>query len=121
MSIVSRFAGKSPACCAVCRRHADGIAYAPNNRGPFIWVCDDTECIRLAKEVYKMPKDILDTVERESMLAGGDAAGAYLDEIGKTDLIKLTADEWEEFLRRTLITYEKKMRELADPPSRTPY
>ncbi len=33
----------------------------------------------------------------DDMLAGGDIAGGYLQSLGKTDLAKLTGDEWRTF------------------------
>jgi hypothetical protein len=37
-------------------------------------------------------------------------AGAYLDEIGKTDIAMLSGDEWREFLRRIIVGFEQAMR-----------
>lgn len=48
------------------------------------------------------------TFERlDSMAAvtGGKEAGAYLDEINKTDLAQLTEDEWNEFCQRLVGGY----------------
>ena len=39
----------------------------------------------------------LRTDEKAAVAKGGEAAGAYLDRIGKTDLEKLTLAEWQEF------------------------
>jgi hypothetical protein len=36
-------------------------------------------------------------VDAKACLKGGEVAGRYLDEIGKTDLAALTRDEWETF------------------------
>jgi hypothetical protein len=41
------------------------------------------------------PVFIIDT---EAVLKAGDVAGQYLDEIGKTDLAGLTAEQWKDFL-----------------------
>lgn len=35
--------------------------------------------------------------ELDAALYGGQMAGEYLDEIGKTDLAKLTVKEWQRF------------------------
>lgn len=43
-------------------------------------------------------------VDEHSIELGGQAAGAYLDEIGKTDLAFLTEDEWRRFCT-TLVFY----------------
>jgi hypothetical protein len=57
-----------------------------------------------------MTKDILTRIERQSMLAAGDKAGAYLDSIGKTDLAQLTAEEWEAFLAHAFNAFGDEMR-----------
>lgn len=57
-----------------------------------------------------MPRDILNRIERDSMMAAGDKAGAYLDSIGKTDVAQLTAQEWEDFLATAFNTFGDEMR-----------
>jgi hypothetical protein len=41
------------------------------------------------------PVFVIDTA---AVLKAGDVAGQYLDEIGKTDLATLSAQEWQDFL-----------------------
>ena len=53
----------------------------------------------------------LDRYEELALQAGGQEAGAYLEQIGKTDLALLTPEEWESFLRLVLIGYADRMRE----------
>ena len=57
-----------------------------------------------------MPNPILDAYEIGAALEAGADAGAYLEELGKTDLARLTGDEWREFLRRLYVGFEKVMR-----------
>lgn len=52
-------------------------------------------------------------LESAALAAGGDQAGQYLDEIGKTDLATLTGDEWGAFLAKVLEGYSTHMREAA--------
>lgn len=61
--------------------------------------------------------DLTDT-ENEAIEAGGAAAGAYLDTIGKTDLAELTPEQWHRFLGTFLAGYSGKMRAAAkeNPP-----
>jgi hypothetical protein len=40
------------------------------------------------------------SVDDKALAAGGDAAGRYLDQIQKTELSELTAEEWRVFCRR---------------------
>jgi hypothetical protein len=79
-------------------------------RTPVVWLCDDNGCHAAAKKVYAMPPQILDSYEIGAALEAGDIAGGYLDEIGITDLAKLDADQWREFLRRIVVGFEQVMR-----------
>jgi hypothetical protein len=118
MSATSRFATKQPTVCAVCRRRAVWLGYAPNHRGPIVWLCDDNGCHAAARKVYRMPPSMLDAYEIGAALEAGADAGAYLEEIGKTDLARLTGDEWREFLHRLYVGFEVVMRRkiLGDEP-----
>ena len=107
-NLLSRFATKEPTICVVCRRHAVWLGY-PATARPF-WLCDDGSCHKAAKEIYKMPSSILDAYEIGSALEAGKLAGAYLDEIAKTDLAALSGDEWREFLRRIIVGFEQIIR-----------
>jgi hypothetical protein len=110
-NVGARFATKEPTVCAVCRRHAVWLGYTPRPHGrPIVWLCDDNGCHRAAKEIYKMPSSILDAYEIGSALEAGKLAGAYLDEIGKTDIAALSGDEWREFLRRIVVGFEQTLR-----------
>lgn len=109
-SIVTRFATVEPAVCAVCRRRAVWLGYAPQQRKPAIWLCDDTYCHKVARRVYDMPASILDEYEITATLKAGEEAGSYLEGLGKTDLGMLTSDEWREFLRRIVVGYEHELR-----------
>ncbi len=117
---VSRFATEEPTACAVCRRHAVWLGYGPpkRERPPVIWLCDDNGCHAAAKKVHAMPKEMLDAYEIGSALEAGAEAGAYLEEISKTDIATLDAGEWREFLRRLFVGYELALRRkiLNDEP-----
>ena len=57
-----------------------------------------------------MPDVILDALEQGAAFeAGADAAG-YLEEVGTTDLAKLSEAEWREFLRRLIVGFEQTLR-----------
>ena len=51
-----------------------------------------------------------DEYELGAMLEAGRGAGNYLDDLGKTDLKVLSAEEWREFLSRLLTGYEDALR-----------
>jgi hypothetical protein len=110
MSAISRFATKEPTVCAVCRRRAMWLGYAPKHSGPIIWLCDDNGCHRAARKIYAMPNPILDAYEIGAALEAGAEAGKYLEEVGTTDLAKLKGDEWREFLHRLYVGFEQVMR-----------
>jgi hypothetical protein len=109
-NVLRRFATKEPTTCAVCRRHAVWLGYHEVWRGPIIWLCDDGDCHAVARKVYAMPQKQLDAYERCALLEAGNAGGEYLDALRATDLAKLTPEEWHEFLRIVLTTFETTMR-----------
>ncbi|WP_420959343.1 DUF6511 domain-containing protein [Brucella sp. IR073] len=110
MSFVDR---SQPGLCAVCARREVGIGYSSNPRQnlPVLWVCDDPECIAIAKDTYFMKQDQFDRIESLAAGKGGQRAGGYLEEIGKTDLKTLTVDEWHEFCRRLVAGYRNALKE----------
>jgi hypothetical protein len=113
MNTLARLAATpKPAACAVCRRHAVWLGYAPSkpNRMPVIWLCDDNGCHAAARKVDAMPEPVLDAYELGAMLEAGNIAGSYLKEIGETDIAKLDREQWREFLRRLLTGYERALR-----------
>jgi hypothetical protein len=73
-------------------------------------LCDDHGCHAAAKRVYFMPQFILDEYEIGAALEAGTSVGEYLEEIGTTDLAKLDAGQWREFLRRFVLGFEHALR-----------
>jgi len=99
--------------CAVCARMECGLGYGDFKRfgkPPILWLCDDPECIDIAKATYKMKQDEFTRLERQAAVEGGAEAGAYLEKIGKTDMLKLNREEWEEFCRRLVAGYRKALK-----------
>lgn len=101
--------------CAICLRRHTNIGYASNERAPVKWECE--ECLGLpianVKRFHHMARKALDRFEEQALEEGGNAAGAFLDEINKTDLAALDDHEWREFLRRVLVGYADGMREIV--------
>lgn len=54
-------------------------------------------CSSQCAKVWVMSGGELKQDEREAAVMGGQAAGEYLDSIGKSDLAKLSKEEWETF------------------------
>jgi hypothetical protein len=118
MNVIQRFATSEPTVCAVCRRRAVWLGYAPPC-APVVWLCDDAGCHAAAEEVYSMTSSELDEHETAAMLEGGEQAGSYLDEIGETDLARLSREQWLELLRRLLTGYEHALRNGTPPNNMT--
>lgn len=95
-----------------CRRRHDNIGYAPTERHPVLWVCE--ECLPAARTVYHMPQKHFDEFERQALDHGGDKGGEFLDELGITDLAKLQEHEWREFLTKVMSGYSERMREFSE-------
>lgn len=108
--------------CPVCHREARSfgwfnINYSVSNPRRFEslrWLCS-----RPCQDILHGRKGVIDHSENEkaAMLAGGDAGGAFLDGIGKTDLAQLTVEEWEAFLTRVIGGYCDTLRQIAQPAS----
>ena len=51
--------------------------------------------------------------EQAAMAAGGDAAGAYLESLGRSDLATLSQPEWRQLIEIVVTGYCDTLRELA--------
>lgn len=60
---------------------------------------------RIAYEEIARKDAIVAEQEKRARQKAGEVAGAYLDEIGKTDLATLTADQWETFCTKMTATF----------------
>lgn len=109
-NILSRYATSEPTGCAVCHRRAVGLGYAPRQGEKLIWLCDDKDCHAVSGKVYRMPQAQLDAYEIGATRAGLESGGAFLDEIGITDLAALDGDQFLEFGRRIITGFEATMR-----------
>lgn len=103
---VDRFDGN---CCGVCGRRAIGLGHAPdayqNEKARIMWICDDQECIQIAKDTYSMKQDEFDRIERMALEDGQKAAEDYCDEIRIYDFRELSLAQAEEFSRRLVAGY----------------
>ena len=54
-----------------------------------------------------------DHIEIESMYAASDKAGAYLDEIGQTDLANLNERQWMTFIETVIREFETTRSKLT--------
>jgi hypothetical protein len=104
--MITRF---TDAVCGVCARSATGFGYAPQTGQSILWVCDDPDCLQVAKDTYTMKQDQFSRLESLAAGKGGEDGGQFLDNIGKTDLATLSPDEWHEFCRRIVAGYRKAL------------
>lgn len=104
--MITRF---TDAVCGVCARSATGFGYAPRTGQSILWVCDDPDCLQVAKDTYTMKQDQFSRLESLAAGKGGEDGGQFLDDIGKTDLATLSPDEWHEFCRRLVAGYRKAL------------
>lgn len=107
--MINRF---SDAVCGCCGRTATGFGYAPKSGQTILWVCDDVQCLQLAKDSYTMKQDQFTRLESLAAGRGGEEGGSFLDGIGKTDLATLTEAEWFEFCRRIVAGYRNGLVDL---------
>ena len=92
--------------CATCRREGSEVTLHIGNK-PMVQFC----CIECAR-LY-MTKNL--TASEEAAAAkGGEEAGAYLDKIGKTDLARLTGEEWAQFCQTLFVASCAELRRMAD-------
>lgn len=98
--------------CAACRRPTIGLAVIPKGRrnAPLAWVCNDPECIQIARNTYDMKQIEFHRIDELATQDGGNEAGAYLDKIGKTDLAQLSEQEWQEFCRAMVGGYRTALK-----------
>lgn len=88
--------------CWCCRRRDDGIGHYihDRNRPLIVWTCE--QHLPLLRKAVNMSGKKFDIHEQHALERAGERAGAYLDEIGKSDLGELQLHEWLEFCRRMI-------------------
>lgn len=93
--------------CATCSRESQGIAISlPGKR--LKQFCSH-DCARIFMAIDKLTQN-----EEAAASKGGEAAGAYLEQIGKTDLATLSGPEWEKFCQTLFKGACDELRRQAD-------
>jgi hypothetical protein len=95
--------------CGVCACLAAGIGYAPSDRQRILWVCDDPDCLTIARDTYRMRQIEWEQIEIEAIRDAGNRAGEWLDRTGKTDLATMTPEEWDGFCRFMVAAYRSQL------------
>lgn len=105
--------------CAVCGRGQRGFGWidrsirvAPGERANIMGACSMLCLDIIARRRGRMHK--LNHFENQAIDAASDRAGAYLEEIGKTDLASMTADEWRELLTTVFVSATAQIQRLTD-------
>ena len=99
--------------CAVCNRASAGFAFsAPVAREPPVFFCS-MHCSE-AWMIAHRKKIELTPDEATAALAGGKVAGAFLEQLGRTDLAQLSRVEWAEFCERLTRGYLEELQRQAD-------
>mgnify|MGYP003462361144 FL=1 len=102
-AVVTRF---DDAVCGVCARSAVGFGYAPRANQPTIWVCDDPDCLQISIESYTMKQDRFSEREANAAVAGADAMGQRLDDLGEGDRFNgLSHESWLAAMRAGIAAY----------------
>jgi hypothetical protein len=98
---------------AVCNRASAGFAFsAAGSRVPPEFFCS-MRCSEVWMVVHRK-KIELTRDEAAAALAGGKAAGAFLDQLGRTDMAQLLRPEWAEFCERLTRGYLEALQRQAD-------
>jgi hypothetical protein len=101
--------------CFICGDPAAGLGFCSSDdfKARPKWLCDDPLCLGSARKAYDMPSQHRTAHAKEARDKGGEAAGGFLEEIGKTDIGTLTLEEWQEFLDRFVRARADHLRRLA--------
>jgi hypothetical protein len=99
--------------CAVCNRASAGFSFsAPDARTPTVFFCSMC-CSEVWMVAHRMKIELIRD-EVAAALAGGRAAGAYLDQLGRTDMAQLSRVQWAEFCERLTRGYLEELQRQAD-------
>ncbi len=99
--------------CCVCRGRDAGLAVKSSGR--LRWVCSDADCLDIAIRSENVSATEFDKLEAEAaIVGGGDAMGAFLDEIGVTDMASLSPEQWAEMCKRGAAGYRQRLKKLVD-------
>lgn len=96
--------------CPICKR-AGGYATIHIDKLPLGSVCGP-KCAELFLRARGVPN--MEKFEKDAAVKGGDLGGQYLDQINKTDLAKLTPEEWAEFCGLIFVGTCDALRERAN-------
>ena len=104
--------------CVICRRDARGYGFAPRyirEEAP-----DSKQCSRRCQNITARLKGMIDPNKHETnaLAAASISAGAYVEEIGKTDLANWSEQEWATLIDVAVTAFQDFLRQAYadDPP-----
>ncbi|MCW7544883.1 hypothetical protein N7I30_13835 [Aurantimonas litoralis] len=102
-------------CCGVCARQAVGYGYAPKARWgqpalPVMWVCEDPDCLAIARETYGMSSEDFNRIESLAAQEGLEQGKAFAISIGTADLADMTDAQRCEFARQVVAGYRTALK-----------
>ena len=108
----------SDALCAVCRRERRGFGWF-DARYAIGDARRDTSrhrlCSRICQDICHRRQGMIDPTPNEiaAMTAAGTAGGEYLESLSKTDLARLSREEWQTLIEVVVTGYCDALRDLA--------
>ncbi len=104
--------------CCICRRDARGWGFAPELigiRAPAV-----KQCSQRCQDITGKFKGMIDPNKHETnaLAAAGISGGAFVEEIGKTDLASWTEQEWATLVDVIVTSFQDFLRQAYadDPP-----
>lgn len=104
--------------CAICRRDARGYGFAP--RYLRFSAPDTKQCSRRCQNITARLNGMIDPNihEENALAAAGASGGAYVEQIGKTDLVQWSEQEWAVLIDVVVTSFQDSLRQAyADDPT----
>jgi len=106
--------------CVICRRDARGFLFVPRDIGVNAPVA--RLCSRHCQQLIARRQGMLDpnSHERNALQDAGQAGGAFVEALAKTDLAAWTAGEWSQLVDVIVTAFQDSLRTAyADEPTFT--
>lgn len=100
--------------CGVCARRCAGIGFKPpGQRGAkVLWVCDDPECISIARETYSMKQLQFDRLEGLAAGTAGQKFGEVLVEANAAHVFEgMDPELFDKAIRAAIAGYRSALKE----------
>lgn len=108
--------------CVICRRDARGYGFAP--RYLRLSAPDSKQCSRRCQDITGRHKGMIDpnVHEANALAAACLSGGAYVEELGKTDLASWSEQEWATLVDVIVTSFQDFLRQAYadDPPFQVP-